>query len=131
MQQKFIFISKEWYIILYCIQSIVRRKLQPLDKDKTELLARYLSRVFQLHNIQSRIKPTIMYQKHVGLKYISPWEVAQIIDREIKANKAPDIVDYHQGYSKSYRKRGLCYLLTCIMHAFGLNMCQVILKQLK
>lgn len=57
------------------------------DKEKAELFTRHLSKIFQLHDIQLGVKPVKTYKENIKFKYVSPLEVAQIIDSDIKAGK--------------------------------------------
>lgn len=86
------------------------------DKDKAELFARHLTRVFQPHNIQTRIEPAISYKGNAELKHVSPQEIAQIIDKEIKLNKAPGMNEISPKILKELSRKGVV-LLTYIYNA--------------
>lgn len=88
------------------------------ERDKAELFARHLVRVFKPDNIQTRIEPVISYhdKTKVRLKYTTSREIAQIIDREIKINKAPGMDEITPRILKEMSRKGMV-LLTYIYNA--------------
>lgn len=85
------------------------------DEEKTEQFARHLSKVFQPHDIQSEIVTTKAY-KDVLFKYISPLEVAQEIDNNIKPGKVPGIDEISPRVLKELSRKRIV-LLTYIFNA--------------
>lgn len=56
------------------------------DEEKAELFAKHLARVFQPHDIETKVQPTITLKDNEGFKHVSPIEIARIIDN-MKINK--------------------------------------------
>lgn len=76
----------------------------------------YLSRVFQTHDIQTKIALTKTYNNNIQIKYVTPIEVAQEIDKNINPRKAPGIDEITSNVLKELSRKGIV-MLTYLFNA--------------
>lgn len=86
------------------------------DEDKAELFARHLSRIFTPHDIRSQITPHITQLPQQQFKWITPLEVADMIDKNINPKKSPGIDEIAPGVLHELSRKGVI-LLTYIFNA--------------
>lgn len=72
---------------------------------------------------------TETYNCDAKIKYVTPLEIAQTIDKDINPKKAPRIDEITQKILKELTRKGIVLLTST--HVFVLNTCRIVLKRLR
>lgn len=86
------------------------------DEEKVELFAQYLADIFQPHDIQSSIEPNSAYVPNISIKRFTIFEVAQEIDKNLKARKAPGVDELSPGLYKELSRKAIM-MITYLFNA--------------